>query len=184
MIRTLIITVVLSFAFFGGTSSAEGHSAAYNAAKARYYHANGIVTWIGNHARSTQYHPNPKRKHHWQQAVRFWLHVRRDAWLTMHPKPARTISGHWAGWSCITNGAYPGAAHEGNGYNGHYTGRLGMTNPWAGHSPSTGDWVTAPIAEVYGVAEAEAVKHRFADWWMRQQWPETYPPCAGYFQEG
>lgn len=92
------------------------------------------------------------------------------------------VVGHWAGWSCITNGAYAGAPHEGNGYNGSYTGALGMSTPWAGYRPSTGDWVTAPRAEVYTDAEAEAARHRFGYAWMAGQWPETFPPCAGFFR--
>lgn len=95
------------------------------------------------------------------------------------PKP---VTGHLAGWRCITNGATPTSPHEGNGYNGDYTGRLGMTTPWAGHYPSTGDWVTASESEVYGVAEQEARTHRWNYSWMQGQWPETFPPCAGFFR--
>jgi hypothetical protein len=92
------------------------------------------------------------------------------------------VTGHLDGWRCITNGATPRSPHEGNGYNGSYTGRLGMTTPWAGHSPSTGDWVTASEAEVYGVAETEAAKHHWSYDWMSHQWPNTYPPCASHFR--
>lgn len=84
---------------------------------------------------------------------------------------------HWSLWSCITNGAYPGAPHEGNGYNGSYTGPLGMTIPWAGHSPSTGDWVTTPRAEVYAYAEQEYRENGYSTAWLRGQWPATSPPC-------
>ncbi len=88
---------------------------------------------------------------------------------------------HLAGWRCITNGAYPGAAHEGNGYNGSWTGPLGMTTPWAGYMPPGSDWVHSDPVAVYSIAEKVAAAHRFDPVWMRGQWPNTYPPCAGLF---
>lgn len=91
------------------------------------------------------------------------------------------VVGHFAGWSCITNGAYPGAAHEGNGYNGSFTGPLGMTTPWAGRYPTGADWVHTPVATVYADAEQEAAKHGWAWSWMQGQWPNTFPPCARFF---
>lgn len=97
------------------------------------------------------------------------------------PKP---LPGHYAGWSCITNGAHPGAPgdpHEGNGYAGSYTGWLGMTTPWAGHYPPGSDWVHSAQADVYAIAESEAAQHGWNDTWMRGQWPNTYPPCSGFF---
>jgi hypothetical protein len=53
----------------------------------RYWHATGVVRWIGAHAAVTQYHPEPARKARWQAAVRFWNRVRRDVWAQLHPRP-------------------------------------------------------------------------------------------------
>lgn len=89
---------------------------------------------------------------------------------------------HWAGWSCITNGAYPGAPHEGNGYNGSYTGPLGMSTPWAGHYPPGKDWVHSNRAAVYAIAEQVAARYHWSYTWMQHQWPNTFPPCARYFR--
>lgn len=94
---------------------------------------------------------------------------------------AAVLPAHYAGWSCITNGAYPGAAHEGNGYNGRYSGPLGMTTPWLGHYPPGSDWVHSSVTAVYWIAEREAARARFAYSFMKGQWPNTYPPCAGRF---
>lgn len=182
MKRMLIAVVVLVVALGGVATTAQAHSSAFSAAKARYYHARGIVKWIGHHAKVTQYHPNPRKKRHWKTAVKFWAGVREEAWSFMHPKPQPTFSFHWAGWSCITNGAYAGAPHEGNGYNGSYTGPLGMTTPWAGHYPTGSDWVHTPISVVYGFAEQEAARNNFNYSWMQGQWPRTFPPCAGFFR--
>jgi hypothetical protein len=88
---------------------------------------------------------------------------------------------HLAGWSCITNGAYPGAPHEGNGYNGPYVGPLGMTDPWAGYSSPGPDWHLTPVLVVYAIAEKVAAAHGFDPGWMSGQWPNTYPPCADRF---
>jgi hypothetical protein len=93
----------------------------------------------------------------------------------------RTRASHVAGWSCITNGAYSGAPHEGNGYNGPYTGPLGMTDPWMGYSSPGSDWVHTPVGVVYAIAEKVAAQYGFSYSFMAHQWPNTYPPCAGYF---
>lgn len=89
---------------------------------------------------------------------------------------------HYSGWACITNGAYPGGPHEGNGYNGAYSGPLGMTTPWLGHMPPGRDWVHASRRAVYAIAEREAAAHGFSYSFMRGQWPNTYPPCARLFR--
>jgi hypothetical protein len=109
-------------------------------------------------------------------------------WLTRELKETRAtlrkvaMPNHYAGWSCITNGAYLGAPHEGNGYNPlGYSGPLGMTTPWAGYMPPGRDWVHASRAAVYAIAERVSARYGFSDSWMRSQWPQTYPPCAGYF---
>lgn len=89
--------------------------------------------------------------------------------------------GHWQLWACITNGASPGAAHEGDGYNGQYSGPLGMTTPWAGHYPQPGhDWVTSDRGYVYGVAEGEYAAQGYSRHWLYSQWPQTAPPCSAY----
>jgi hypothetical protein len=92
-----------------------------------------------------------------------------------------TLPSHYAGWSCITNGAYPRAPHEGNGYNGSYSGPLGMTTPWLGFYPPGGDWVHAPRAAVYAIADKVASAHHYSYGFMHGQWPATYPPCARFF---
>lgn len=91
---------------------------------------------------------------------------------------------HWTGWSCITHGAHfdNSGYHEGNGYNGQYSGPLGMTTPWLGHYPPGRDWAHSSVASVYAIADAEAAKHGYEWHWMQRQWPETFPPCAKYFQ--
>jgi hypothetical protein len=85
---------------------------------------------------------------------------------------------HYTGWMCIHNGAYPGAPHEGNSATGTYTGPLQMTNPWMGYS---GNWYYMPVVSVFWIAEKVAARYHFAYWFMKGQWPNTYPPCARYF---
>lgn len=94
---------------------------------------------------------------------------------------AAALPAHYRGWYCITNGAYPGAHHEGNGYNGSFTGPLGMTTPWMGHYPPGRDWVHSDVVAVYRIAEKESVQQGFSYAWMKGQWPNTYPPCASFF---
>lgn len=108
-----------------------------------------------------------------------WLHRVASERLAAMAPPA---AGHWRGWSCITNGAYPKAPHEGNGYNGLYSGPLGMTTPWAGYMPPGRDWVHSNVGAVYAIAEKVAATHGFNYGWMHGQWPNTFPPCAAFFQ--
>lgn len=131
-------------------------------------------------------------KHRWMPALRHssclrvpWQDTCRRARATLRAHRwlrqlalARILPSHYDGWACITNGAYPGAPHEGNGVNGAYAGPLGMTSPWAGYS---GDWVNMSPAAVYAIAEKVAAAHRFSSSWMQHQWPETFPPCSGFF---
>lgn len=149
--------------------------------------------------------PSSAQIRHSRQVVAFFTHGR-GAWMPAHRRSscrsvpwratcvrarrllrvarARTRtarSAHYAGWSCITNGASPRAPHEGNGHNGPYSGPLGMTTPWMGHMPPGGDWVRAPRVAVYAIAESVAAAHQFSYSFMAGQWPRTFPPCAGYF---
>jgi hypothetical protein len=82
----------------------------------RYWHATGVVRWIGAHAAVTQYHPEPARKARWQAAVRFWNRVRRDAWAQLHPRPHTS----WLVGAFLCIHRYEGAwnANTGNGYFG------------------------------------------------------------------
>jgi hypothetical protein len=116
----------------------------------------------------------------WNCAAVKWLtREYNETEAVLHPRVL--IVGHYSGWSCITNGAYPKAPHEGNGYNGSHTGPLGMTTPWAGYMPPGRDWVHSPVSAVYAIAEKVAAQHHWNYTWMQGQWPQTFPPCAGHF---
>jgi hypothetical protein len=127
----------------------------------------GVPRWPTAHK---ERHASIDYLHH---LLRLWKERRQEAQSYYHK-----TSSHLAGWRCITNGAYPGAPHEGNGVNGQYSGPLGMTNPWMGHS---GDWVHMNSNDVYAIADHEAAAQGYAYSWMKGQWPNTFPPCAGHF---
>lgn len=115
--------------------------------------------------------------------VKRWQTIATKRWAEYKQWKKRLAArpAHYAGWNCITNGAYPGAPHEGNGYNGPYTGPLGMTTPWMGQYPPGRDWVHSPIVEVYKIAEKVMARTGFSYSAMKGQWPNTFPPCARYF---
>jgi len=117
-------------------------------------------------------------RHHskqWSCAAVKWL--KREYNQTMATlRPRVTVSSytsHYAGWMCIHGG-------EGNGDDptGTYHGPLQMTSGWAGHNV---DWNNVPMSEVFAIADAEARAHGYDYTWMHGQWPNTFPPCAGYF---
>jgi hypothetical protein len=120
-------------------------------------------------------------------AARFWyrthLRVKHEAVKILARRRQQVLgaAGHLAGWSCITNGAYPGAPHEGHGWNGPYSGPLQMTNPWMGYSAPHGDWNSIGDRAVYAIADRVAAQHGYSYSWMAGQWPNTYPPCANRF---
>jgi hypothetical protein len=128
------------------------------------------------HARYICRHGRHYMKRWGCQAVSWLTRELHQTEAALHP--AVSAVSHYDAWACITDGAYPGAPHEGNGYNGLYTGPLGMTNPWSGYS---GDWVRMGRAAVYAIADRVAAAHGYNDAWMRGQWPQTYPPCADKF---
>jgi hypothetical protein len=132
---------------------------------------------------------DPRRASAWRDhVIRARVILQGHAWLLTYGRQqlaaanARLLPAHYAGWRCITNGAYPGAPHEGNGYNGPYSGPLGMTTPWMGFRPPGPDWVHSPVVAVYRIAETVMARSGFSYGSMRGQWPLTFPPCAGYFR--
>jgi hypothetical protein len=165
--------VVVVVAFFGATSTAEAHSSHYNAAKARYYHANGIVKWIGKHAKLTQYHPNPRKKAHWQRAVKFWKKVRHDAWVEMHPAP---VIPDWltGAFSCIHR--YEGAwtANTGNGYYGGLQMDIAFQSRYGGTYLDR--WGTADNWPVWAQLDAAARAYRSGRGFG--PWPNTARFCG------
>jgi len=172
--------LVILFAFFALIVAADANAHLMVTKKCTTLSCiNGRQLQNLKHARYVCHHGANQTKR-WNCTALRWLKREYDETeAVLHPRV--TASSHYTGWSCITNGAYPGAPHEGNGYNGSYVGPLGMTTPWAGHYPTGSDWVHTPLTVVYGYAEQEGARHGFADWWMRQQWPRTYPPCSGFF---
>lgn len=183
MLRRLTALAFVIAALLAVTATAQArwlggfHPLSTNVAyvKRNLWHATTTLVWVKNHPQFGTRHSRAVlvKNATWQ---RRWAQNRLAVLV-----PRVQTAGHYAGWSCITNGAYPGAAHEGNGYNGSYTGPLGMTTPWAGHMPPGSDWVHSDVSAVYAIAEQEAAKHGFSYSWMQGQWPETFPPCAKYF---
>lgn len=87
------------------------------------------------------------------------------------PKP---VLGHLSGWLCIHSREGAWTAQTGNGY----YGGLQMTYGWAGR---VGNAALLSPAQQMSAAEAEAALHGWSYDWMQHQWPNTFPPCAGFF---
>jgi hypothetical protein len=81
---------------------------------------------------------------------------------------------HLAGWVCIHSREAAWHANTGNGF---YGGRQ-MTYGWAGRVQNAA--LLTPTKQI-AAAEAEAATHGWSYSWMRGQWPNTFPPCAGLF---
>lgn len=81
---------------------------------------------------------------------------------------------HLDGWVCIHGREGAWNASTGNGF----YGGLQMTFGWAGR---VGDASRLSPAQQIAAAEAEAAEHGWSWTWMHGQWPNTFPPCAGYF---
>lgn len=82
---------------------------------------------------------------------------------------------HFSGWSCIHHGEGTWTADTGNGY----FGGLQMSYDWMGVIRGKASWYP-PLDQMWA-AETESAKYSFSYRWMRQQWPNTYPPCSRFF---
>lgn len=175
---TLVILVAVAALL--GVAPASAQLVAHHPAHATVRQIESSQKQNLKHARFLcNYGRNATRR--WGCHARKWLKRElNETEAVLHPPV--TASSHYQGWACITNGATPKSAHEGNGYNGLYTGWLGMTTPWAGHYPPGRDWVHSSQAAVYAIAEEVAALHHWDYYWMQGQWPRTFPPCAGYFR--
>jgi hypothetical protein len=126
------------------------------------------------------------RRVHLKAVVDFARH--RIRWTRRELRETRShfvssSAGHYRGWLCIHLGPSFNSTgpHEGNSSSGTYTGPLQMTNPWLGQSAPGGSWAAAPLSTVFAIAERVARRYGFSSSFMAGQWPNTYPPCAGYF---
>lgn len=156
--RKLLVLSAVVLALFGTTSTAYAHTG--KTAKERYYHANGIVKWIGAHAKFTQYHPDPKKKRHWQKAVHFWIKVRREAWAEMHPAPSVSTSSWQATVKCENGGNW----NDSPGY--FYLGLQFDPGTWANAASHTGHWGTSPEDQVIN-----------ATWTAKNSSADPWPNC-------
>jgi hypothetical protein len=105
----------------------------------------------------------------WRHRENLRWHRARVARLT--PKP---VLGHVQGWLCIHSKEGAWDAQTGNGY----YGGLQMSYGWAGRVTNA---ALLSAAQQIAEAEAEAAEHGWSYDWMRGQWPNTFPPCSGYF---
>jgi hypothetical protein len=110
----------------------------------------------------------------WTQLVkghRYVIHFskRKLAALLLPPLPA-----HYSGWICIHNREGAWDAQTGNGY----YGGLQMTYGWMGVVGNAAK--LSPLQQMWA-AERVAARYGFSYSFMSGQWPNTFPPCAGYF---
>lgn len=107
----------------------------------------------------------------WACAAQKWLEREyKETEAALHPQPATS---HLDGWICIHNGEGAWDSNTGNGF----LGGLQMTPGWGGVARPD---LLSPGAQI-ALADGVAQKYKYADWWMRQQWPNTYPPCYSHF---
>ena len=81
---------------------------------------------------------------------------------------------HESGWLCIHSREGAWNANTGNGF----YGGLQMTYGWMG-LVTRADLLSP--AQQMRAAETGYRRSGYSDSWMRGQWPNTYPPCAGRF---
>jgi hypothetical protein len=174
--------LVLSFA-----AAAIGGGVATNTAQAehqkeqkvklqqkRYYHALGYYHAIWNQAARTVYHPNVMVRSKWRGAVRYLKQVQINAMAEIRKLTTPVRPTHYAGWMCIHRGEGSFNANTGNGYYGGWQ----QTYPWMGYRIR---WDLQDPLTTMWILEREAARRNFSYSWMQGQWPQTFPPCAGYF---
>lgn len=82
--------------------------------------------------------------------------------------------GHLQGWLCIHGREGSWTANTGNGF----FGGLQMTDGWMGLVGQA--HLLTPYQQM-AAAEEGYRRSGYSSSWMSGQWPNTYPPCAGYF---
>jgi len=108
---------------------------------------------------------------HWACAAQKWLTKEyNQTYAVMHPAPQFS---HYDGWVCIHNREGAWNSQTGNGY----YGGLQMTAGWGGVSNAA---LLSPAAQI-ALADGVAAQHGYSYSYMSGQWPNTFPPCAGYF---
>src|SRR4029077_8860253 len=140
-------------------------------AKRQFYHADGYIKAIGNVARRTIYHPNPRIRHRWRRDLHYLMRVRHRAWLTLHPVVhvyPQAVS-HLSMWLCIHSKEGAWNANTGNGY----YGGLQMTSGWGGVGRPDLLSEQGQIA----LAEREYARSGYSLGWLRSQWPNTSYGC-------
>jgi hypothetical protein len=128
---------------------------------------------IGPKARHESYWPL------WRQRL---YHAAELRWTTRNL--ARTLAairarahpavGHLSGWLCIHHGEGAWNSQTGNGY----YGGLQMTYGWMGLVANAA--LLSPSQQM-AAAETGYRRSGYSHAWLSGQWPNTYPPCAGYF---
>ena len=93
--------------------------------------------------------------------------IRAQAALVVLTRPP-----HYAGWLCIhrLEGSWQDDGAP-------YYGGLQMHEGWGGVYHAN---LISPLAQMW-LAEREAAKNGFSYAYMKGQWPNTFPPCAGHF---
>lgn len=80
---------------------------------------------------------------------------------------------HYYGWLCIHSREGAWNSNTGNGYYGGLQAQSGWGGVRFMH-------LLSPIEQMW-VAERAYRKSGYSSAWLRDQWPNTYPPCASYF---
>lgn len=87
---------------------------------------------------------------------------------------ASLVHAHYDGWLCIHAREGAWNANTGNGY----LGGLQMTPGWGGLARPD---LASPATQI-ATAEYQASLNHWSYTWMQGQWPNTFPPCAGFFE--
>ena len=104
------------------------------------------------------------RDHRWE--LRYGLRLKHEVYLA-------TLPAHYNGWICIHNGE---ASWTDDG--SPYYGGLQMSEGWMGVVYHAN--LLSPLVQMQ-LAERVSALHGFTYAFMHQQWPNTFPPCSGYF---
>jgi hypothetical protein len=86
---------------------------------------------------------------------------------------SRMLPPHYNGWNCIHSREGAWNSNTGNGYYGGLQAHYG----WYGVSRMD---LLSPLQQMWH-AERQYKNSGYSHAWLSGQWPNTYPPCAGFF---
>lgn len=135
------------------------------------WHARHMIAWSSRnkslliYVGGKSYYKTLLTDHRW--LLRYGLRLKRELYLA-------TLPAHYQGWLCIHRQEGAWNSDTGNGFYG------GLQMTWKWMKLVVNAALLSPLDQMKA-AETGYRNSGYSHAWLAGQWPNTYPPCSGYF---